>query len=338
DEHPERYHALEDILAQLKANGVEHLIIAGDLFDASRQNFADFEHLCQRHPGISFSIVPGNHDPDISESKIVGSNVHIFDAPQLHEIDESGPPFLFLPYAKGATMGESLEAFSDRLEPRRWILIAHGDWSEGMRAANPYEPGIYMPLTSKDIERYQPRQVFLGHIHAAFDSGRVHYAGSPCGLDITETGRRRFLLYDTESDEINAHFVNTDIIFFNEFFAMVPTEDEPAYIRAQASERINSWQLTEGEREKVRLRVTVAGYCSDREALLGELSTAFEGFAYTDKQGADISRVSISADPDRMHIAERVKAKIDALEWQSGSDEPDRAQIMVAALDVIYGE
>ena len=334
--YPERYHALEDILSQMDALEIEHLIIAGDLFDASRQNFGGFETLCKSHPQVSFHIIPGNHDPDISGTKIVGSNIHIYDTIHLDSIDDSETPFLFLPYEKGVTMGEHLEQASDRLEPRGWILVAHGDWSEGMKTTNPYEPGVYMPLTSKDIERYKPQRVFLGHIHAPFDSGRVHYTGSPCGLDISETGRRRFLVYDTQSDELQVHHVNTDFIFFNEFFAMIPAENEQAYIRSLVEERIDTWQLDDNERSRASLRVAVGGYCMDRDGLLMELNKAFEGYKYYGDAGPDISQVSISADPDRMHIAERVKARIDALDWPQGPDEPVQTAVLVAALDVIY--
>jgi len=82
-------------------------------------------------------------------------------------------------------MGEALEGGSAQLTSLEWLLVGHGNFSGGLQAQNPLEPGFYMPLTSKDIERYHPREVFLGHIHDPPDPPRVHYCDSPCGLDIT---------------------------------------------------------------------------------------------------------------------------------------------------------
>ena len=105
-----------------------------------------------------------------------------------------------IPYLPGKTMGDVIGMFADDIEPREWVLCGHGDWLEGRRSPNPYEPGTYMPLTRSDLTQYQPAQVFLGHIHARRDEP-IHYPGSPCGLDISETGRRRFLLFDTDKNQ-----------------------------------------------------------------------------------------------------------------------------------------
>ena len=43
--HPERYQALSDIFKQCKEKKVQLLIIAGDLFDSTMANYAEFEEL-----------------------------------------------------------------------------------------------------------------------------------------------------------------------------------------------------------------------------------------------------------------------------------------------------
>lgn len=336
DAHPERYQALEDILAQMKAEGIGHLIIAGDLFDASLQNYADFETLCKKTSEVEFLIIPGNHDADIHERKIVADNVHIYNEAEIVELIPDGFPFLMIPYKRGKTMGESIESFADRLEARKWVLVGHGDYSAGLQKPNPYEPGIYMPLTSIDLERYQPRRVFLGHIHEPHERGRVHYPGSPCGLDITEVGLRRFLLYDTDSDEIEVRNVATDVIYFDERFLVLPVEDEEAYVVKQIEARIASWGVPEGWEDRVRVRVSVEGYSADKRALKRAIERAFSKYSFYEAQDADLSRVSVSEDLDRMFIAERVLQRLNSLEWNYGGDEPEREEIMRAALKVIY--
>ena len=99
---------------------------------------------------------------------------------------------LFLPYRHGRSMGEEIEPFANQLVDEDWLLLSHGDWSGGLRKPNPHEPGIYMPLTRKDIELYKPSCIVLGHIHIPMDLPPIHYPGSPCGLDITESGKRRY--------------------------------------------------------------------------------------------------------------------------------------------------
>jgi exonuclease SbcD len=340
DDHPERYNALGNILDQMMKEHVHHIIIAGDLFDSSSKNFSDFEALCKlkKYETVRFSIIPGNHDAELNASSIVAENVRIFDHPTILEVPPDNLCLFMVPYAEEMTMGDCLEAEVETLKDCMWVMVGHGDWSEGLRQPNPYEPGVYMPLTNTDIRRYQPRRVFLGHIHVPMDRDRVHYAGSPCGLDITESGKRRFLLYDTEQDEVEERLVDTDVIYFDEDFVMLPVEDEEAYITALIQERIYSWGLTEGERNKVRVRVTLRGYCGDRKALAKAVNEAFSGYAYYKDEPPDLSAVSISLHEDLRVIAEKVKARVRDLDWIEGIDEPSQDEILMAALHTIYGD
>jgi exonuclease SbcD len=340
DEHPERYNALGNILDQMLEEHVGNLMIAGDLFDSSLKNFSDFEALCnlKKYKAIRFSIIPGNHDADLNTSSIVAENVRIFDQPTILDVSPEGLCFFMVPYAEEMTMGDCLEEKAETLKERTWMMVGHGDWSEGLRQPNPYEPGVYMPLTNADIRRYQPRRVFLGHIHAPMDRDRVHYAGSPCGLDITECGKRRFLLYDAETDEVEERVVDTDVIYFDERFVMLPVEDEKAYITDLIQERIRSWGLSEGERNKVQVRVTLRGYCADRKGLAESVDEAFKGYTYYKDEPPDLSGVSISLHEDLRVVAEEVKVRVQDLDWSEELDEPSRDEILIAALHTIYGD
>ena len=200
-EHPERFSALEFILTQMQDAGQEILIIAGDLFDISLHNYAEFDSVCKAHPKIYFLIVPGNHDPDISSRQIVSLNVHIFTHPEVLRLEPEGLPFLFMPYEKNKTIGERIAEFAPHSPLDHWVLIAHGDYLEVIRDVQFQEDGLYMPLTRKDLITFRPAKVFLGHIHAPMDKDPVYYTGSPCGLDITEAGRRRYLIYDLTKAE-----------------------------------------------------------------------------------------------------------------------------------------
>jgi exonuclease SbcD len=340
DDHPERYSALGNILDQMIKEQVHHIIIAGDLFDTSLKNFSDFEALCKlkKYKAIRFSIIPGNHDPALSPASIAAENVRIFDRPTILDVSPEGLCFFMVPYAEETSMGDCLEAVAETLKERTWMLVGHGDWSEGLRQPNPYEPGVYMPITNADIRRYQPRRVFLGHIHTPMDRDRVHYAGSPCGLDITECGKRRFLIYDTDQDEVEEREVDTEVIYFDESFVMLPVEDEKAYITDLIQERIRSWGITESDKSKVRVRVNLRGYCGNRRELSRAVDEAFMGYAYYKDGAPDLSGVSISVHEDLRVLSQEVKARVQDLDWLEGFDEPSRDEILMTALHTIYGD
>jgi len=67
-EHPGRCDVLKYVLQGAVNKGAEVVIIAGDLIDAARLNYAEFEGLCrdQRFAALRIRVIPSNHDPDLS--------------------------------------------------------------------------------------------------------------------------------------------------------------------------------------------------------------------------------------------------------------------------------
>jgi DNA repair exonuclease SbcCD nuclease subunit len=338
--HPERYEALEDIVEKLSRANISMLIIAGDLFDASGQNYAEFDQVCMSKPGrdIRFVVVPGNHDLDIRQQSFAAENVEIVTEPTVMTPLEGGLRLFLLPYRPEKTMGEFIASSSRDLTRKDWVLVGHGDLAEGFPEPDPAEPGIYMPLTRSDIESYEPARVILGHIHKPLDRAPIHYAGSPCGLDIRETGRRRFLVLDLQSGQVAAKSVETKFIFFNESLVMLPTKNETAYIEQKIVEMIKSWDLGEMEASKARIQLRVRGYTSDKRALLSDIKRHLEGFQYYKGGEPDLSGVSVSEDLNRAEIASQVVQQIEKLDWKPSPDDPTADDILLQALQVIYGE
>ncbi len=335
-EHSERYNALENIFEQTITEGIENLLIAGDLFDKDFQNYSEFEALCQQYSQLQLHIIPGNHDPSISGKSIVGNNIHIYTDPTALEIGST--TFLFVPYEEKAEMGEKIAEMEKEIEGKEWILVAHGDYYGGVKELNPLEPGTYMPLSRKDLERFKPRTVLLGHIHKALSQNNVHYAGSPCGLDINETGRRTFLVYDTADGSIVRREVTTDVLFFNESLVIVPMSNEVSLLEREIRKRIESWEIDPADYAKIRVRVEAKGYATDRSAVLAALEQGFGGFKYFKDEGPKIERLSASSDRQLNAMAERTMKLIDELDWSFGGDEPAKEDVTIAALSVIYRE
>jgi exonuclease SbcD len=335
-EHPERYRALESIFEQTIATGIENLIIAGDLFDKDSQNYSEFESLCRKHSSLQLHIIPGNHDPSISGKSIAGDNIHIYTDPTLHEFDSV--TFLFIPYEKKASMGEKIAQLEHEIDGEQWVLVGHGDFYGGVKEPNHLEPGTYMPLSRNDLGRFKPRTVFLGHIHKPHSpADDVHYVGSPCGLDISETGKRRFLVYDTATGGIEESVIETDVLFFSESFLVLPRHDEVSLLAAEIKERVDAWELHASDHEKVRLRVEANGYARDRSAVLQALELGFKDVAYFKDEGPRIENLSVSSDDRLEAISVRTMRLIEALDWSFGGHEPTREQVEIAALSVIYG-
>ncbi len=338
-QYPERYNALKDILEVLVREDIRALIIAGDLFDIESQNYAVFDELCRdkKYAGIDFYIIPGNHDPIIGPKYFTAPNIRIYDEPALVSVGNEGPGFFFVPYLAGKSMGEVIAKHKASL-PERWVLVGHGDYLSGTKDPNNYESGVYMPLGRPDIEYYGPSKVILGHIHKKMEIGKVSYPGSPCGMDINETGRRSFILFDTSDLSITEKRINTDYLFFIENLLSLPTSNEFEDIKNKIEGFVAGWDLNKDEVLKTRVRLKVKGYTSDRKTLEAVIMQSLADFKFYNDEGPDLTEVCLFNDPERISIVERVKARVELLGEEPGYTPQKRDMIMEQALGIILKE
>ena len=342
NEHPKRLNALKNIIEQMnpddrgqeESEPIENLIIAGDLFDKSLQNYSVFEEVSNENQDVQFHIIPGNHDPGICIRDIPGDNIHIYTEPEIVPFDSV--PFLFVPYDAMSSMGEKIAIKENEISGAPWVLVGHGDYITGVKERSPREPGIYMPLVRHDVERFRPRTVLLGHIHKAADMDEVHYVGSPCGLDINETGKRRFLVFDTTNMNTKSHVVDTDIIYVSETFIIIPHANEITELKKEIDRRIDAWDIVSDEYHKVRVRVKAMGYTSDKEAVEKTLTEKFKRFGFYNNEKPDTCELSINDDPQLKDIATETRKLIEGMTYKFGGDEPIVDEVIYAALEVIY--
>lgn len=338
EDQPARFNALANIFESLAKLEINQLIIAGDLFNKDIQNYSEFEALCKEHPSVTVHVIPGNHDPSLEQKRFATNTIHAYSEPTCVELGDR--TFLFLPYQQGTSMGEAIASETDNLKPDQWILVSHGDYCRGIRQSDTDEPGTYMPLFRSDIDRFRPRTVLLGHIHIRSSKDNVHYPGSPCGLDISEVGHRHFLVYDTENAEISPHRIQTDLLFFQESFMIVPREDELERLKKEIKQRIEAWNLDESELPRVQLRVSARGFCRDKQAISNLLEESFENFSRYKDAPANVDDLSSGSNEELDSIANRVEQEISQLDWPVGPEHdcPNRDEIMNQALRVIYGD
>ena len=337
-ETPERYNALENILQEVKQKEIYELLIAGDTFDKEFSNYHDFSSLCEKYKDIHITIIPGNHDPEIEKKFFTADNIEIIDKPLIKKID--GLDILFLPYTLTKTMDEVLtDYFYNNNKPDRWLLLGHGDYITVNRQMNPYEPGFYMPISSKTIDKYNPLNIILGHIHKSSEFGRVIYPGSPFGLDITETGKRKFIIYDTKTNNIEKAFVQTDTIYLVESVLIYPIDDEKESLKNRINQMIEEWRLTKEELRKVKLRLIIKGFTKDLKELKNIISNHLQecGISLYDAEGPDLSSIKVMKDTDeeRITLLNKVKEKIGNIQLQSIETSKDK--IIEKAMELIFG-
>ncbi len=334
----ERYNALKDIFQQLKDKNISHLIIAGDLFDKDYDNYSDFDKLCNKFSFINVFAIPGNHDYNIKNEYFTAKNITIItEKPQIVKFNNL--PFLFIPYISGKSIDEVIvEYIQFNNLPDKWILIGHGDYLTKYRELNLYEEGLYMPLTSNLINKFNPLFAILGHIHKPSNFGKIIYPGSPCGVDITETGKRKFLIFDTDSFSYKYEIVNTDIIYFIETIHLFPVDNEKDYLIEKFENMIKNWNLSNDELKKVKLRLILKGYTKNKKEISDFANKIIinKGLKLYDNE-IDTSQLKILdlTDSEKMEVFIRVKDKLNKIDnWEFSCSKDN---ILEKAMEIIFG-
>lgn len=339
NETPERYDAIEKIINYLNDSNINHLIIAGDLFDKERYNYNDFDTFCIQHQDIIFYIIPGNHDAGIEQRYFSADNIKIITNPEILNFNSLN--FLFVPYDFKKSMDESIDSFISNRDNfndlNSFVIVGHGDYMSNVKIENIYETGVYMPLSSNIVNKYNPLQIFLGHIHKPSQLGKVWYSGSPYPLDINETGKKRFLTYDTQSNTVDSIGIDNEIIYFIETILMLPVDDELAYINKKLEQMINNWQLSDVDINKVTLRLSLFGYTKDINSLVNYIKNFIKnkGIKFYDANEVNISNLKIikNEDNERNEIFKEVRKKIDSL---PNLDYADKDSILEKTMEIIF--
>ncbi len=343
EETPERYQALENILAQCSERGINEIFILGDLFDRDYNNYHDFDNLGRKYPSLNITLLPGNHDPQIKQKFFTAQNIKVIEQPEITGFKESNFSFFFVPYQPMTSIDEIIASFKIREELKgKWILLSHGDYISSWRTPNPYEDGIYMPISFQTLIKYNPWKVFLGHIHQPNPAliGRVFYPGSPCGLDINETGKRRFLIFDPDEDSLSSEYVETNVIYFNETLLVLPLDDELGFIQKKLQAMVKKWELNSQELRKVYLRLKVDGYTKDKQSLSNLINEEMArlGINFYDKEGADFSCLKIAHDESdtKIVILKKFQEKLNQTDLTKFSASSEA--VLEKALEIIFAD
>lgn len=334
--HPERLDALSSILSTCAQSGIETLFIAGDLFDQSVSNPSDFENTIKAGApkNLKVIILRGNHDMGLRQAAFTLPAIQVIEQPTVLKLEDNGLPIVLLPYQTENEVGKQL-ALLDGIKPDNFILISHGDWLGGKQIRNAYEQGTYMPLRSSDLQKFKPSQVFLGHIHIPYKDGIVWYCGSPCALDITETGKRSFILFDDRSGVVERVEIPGSKVNLIEKVTIYPAEDELS-IFTRHFEKTTADQNLQGQESRIRARMILQGVTTDRKKIVDDVHS------YLSSKGVEIESIKhdglqIEVNPAKRIIADRAIDTIQKTYYSESEEYPEREDILALALQIIYG-
>lgn len=268
-----RFEIFEWLVKKADEHGVDHFIIAGDLFDSD----TDATLLGQRVRKVcesakcTFIIVSGNHDArSFGPDRAYGENVIQLTREPFETIEAGGLLICGVPY-QDRRFSECVRDIPKNVD----ILIAHGtvyDRSYIFSVLDDQETR-YMPIFPDDL-RDIARYVAMGHIHARPSSLRygkteVVYPGSPVALDTKCEGERSFQLLEMDRDGIRVrpHAVEKARYYATREFFVYPQAEK------EILDAIEKY-LSGMDDPRVMPRITVKGSVAENEkGFRGELSS-----------------------------------------------------------------
>lgn len=233
---PERFDALQEVVAAAEAEDVDLLLVAGDLFDRG----ADVESLKPEvrsvfsdNPFHTF-VIPGNHDAEAyRDEDYFGDDVTVLRQRPLDAVDVDGVRLLAVPYTEGGFDEVVDDIRASRDDDRTNLLLLHGTLSTEREGGFGGE-SRYMPFTPEQLLETGVDVVFAGHVHSTstrreFGDGALefHYPGSPVSVTEKETGRRGVWLYDSEGGDVEGFDLPT-FHYVVEEVEVVPGEEGSA--------------------------------------------------------------------------------------------------------------
>lgn len=193
---------------------VDFVVIAGDVFDASRASYGDylhfFEGMCTLQvAGIPVYLITGNHDPFTSWQQSMFSlpeNVHMLaaDRPGFELFEKDGEPVCIIAgrgyynqtwpmdecIADGLTHQAAIEALSPAHPDVAAAPFAVGVLHTGLNLdpiKAPVNPSVLM---NAGMDYWACGHIHMRYVYPSKENPRIVFSGCIQGRDIKETGTR----------------------------------------------------------------------------------------------------------------------------------------------------
>lgn len=183
------------MLEYAEANGVQAILLTGDVFDSNTPSQDDkkyFYNKLRKYSGIDFYYLRGNHDSENSYTELDLPNLHLFGTEWVsYEKEDVTISGIELDKSNARSLYSTLSLDKSKTN----IVLLHGDIHTGNGAESLSLKG----LVGKGID-----YLALGHIHAhrigkLDDRGTWCYSGCLEGRSYDECGDKGFVLLDTET-------------------------------------------------------------------------------------------------------------------------------------------
>lgn len=305
-----------------KENGVDAILISGDLFDgvyASKGSKETVYNCIKSNPDIDFFYLRGNHDEEIKEFDEI-SNLKLFSKDfstyECGEVVIGGCEKTPTPY-------HEIKFDEDKLN----ILMLHGE----VRTTNADEIISISELCGKNID-----YLALGHIHS-FSAGRIDnrgewaYPGCPDGRGYDECGSKGFLLLDTEDGKIKTEFIEFESRKIEEFSLDVTGADGTGEVLCRIENALSG--VDKKEMIKVRLTGKVLPECQINTDYINErFSESFFDFRIYDE-------TKVLYEPEKYRFDETLKGEfIRFTEACDDFSEEEKRKIIETGLKALSGE
>ncbi len=202
----EQRELLGRLAALVQREGVQLVLLAGDLLDSDKPYFETGEELalCLGRMGVPVFIAPGNHDfysPKSPWARLkLPENVHVFSdsAMQGVTLESLGVTVWGAAFTSPRSAGKlcSFRAPAEGMQ----LMLLHADVGGNMG---------YGPIGEEEIAASGLRYLALGHVHACSGlrrSGDTFWAYPGClmGRGFDETGEKGYLTLELDEEDCRA--------------------------------------------------------------------------------------------------------------------------------------
>lgn len=192
-----------NIIKLAKAENVNALLIAGDLFENSNPDEKTLNFISEEFEKISqirVFIVLGNHDYALKHN--FPPNVHLFEN-YIEKISVENADIYGVSFDEEHCNRCVIEGFTAENTENINILLVHGDNQK---------KSIYNPITEENIKYSNMDYVALGHVHShgGFEtagSTTYAYCGIPEGRGFDECGEKGVIIAEVGKGYANCKFV-----------------------------------------------------------------------------------------------------------------------------------
>ena len=251
----EQRKVFKKVIEYIKQEKIEHLFIAGDLYEHQYVKLSTIEYinkLFQEIPETKIWIAPGNHDPYLKNSYYHqftwGKNVTIFEnnitRVELPEIDIYGYGF-----GDFYCTDSGIENLKIQDKNKINVLLIHGTLDGAS-----LEEKQYNSISKKMLQEKGFDYIALGHIHKPYydseNNQKIVYPGSTISLGFDELGEHGMIIGNLEKDNLQYEFISLDEAQFKE----VIIDITDFFAKEDLIEKINDLSVQSNEYIKIILK------------------------------------------------------------------------------------